>query len=509
MAKRLLSRLFCVAFLFALIPASLVPAAVAAGEQELYNFRFDEEAAQGQYFSPAGASAVFEWVNRSGVGHGDDTAIKATHIDGETYKSNENALRLTLPEPLPAGGIYRIVAWVYAPSADNSDKDALTGPGFVLNDLYPGEQGEVKFPVDFGTLPLDEWKGIDVTLPVQSTPTDTLDFRIVINDEPKHPDVWYWDNIEIYQIGDLQEVAAPEEQAVTDEGYPIITRNEHKEYEDFDYELWTQRSSDPVTMILTGGGAYQCEWDALNVLFRTGKKLNSKKTYAEYGNIVMDYGATHTITKGDVNYLCMYGWTEDPMIEFYIIENHGNYKPPGGVGFQGTYEMDGSTYEVYINTRVEQPSIQGTKTFEQYFAVRVDRRTAGTISISDHFKEWDAMGLDMSGRIYDINLCVEGYNSAGSADVYSHVLTIGDETYGVPADVSPTPAATSSAPAITPSETAAPSPSKEPTPDISAGPDDSTGVPSRLPLILGICAAGLVVVGVVIFIVVKKGKSKS
>ncbi|MCL2031565.1 MAG: glycoside hydrolase family 11 protein, partial [Oscillospiraceae bacterium] len=172
-----------------------------------------------------------------------------------------------------------------------------------------------------------------------------------------------------------------------------LTNNKRGEYDGFDFEFWSQRP-DQGSMMLTGGGTFECSWDAFNILFRTGKKLGSTQTYAEYGEVVMDYGALHNITRGDVSYLCVYGWTEDPMIEFYIIENHGSYKPPGGKGYQGDYSMDGSMYEVYVDTRVNQPSIQGTQTFEQYFAVRTDLRTEGTISISEHFKAWEALGLD-------------------------------------------------------------------------------------------------------------------
>lgn len=192
-------------------------------------------------------------------------------------------------------------------------------------------------------------------------------------------------------------------------------------------------------MTLNGGGTFECNWDAENVLFRTGKKLGSKMTYDEYGDITLDYSAEHNITRGSVSYLCVYGWTEDPMIEFYVVENYGDYKPPGGKGFKGTIEVDGGTYEVYVDTRVEQPSIQGTKTFDQYFSVRVDKRTEGTISLTEHFKAWEEMGLNVSGKMYEVALCVEGYKTSGNANIYSHVLTVGDTVYGTPAELSTEP----------------------------------------------------------------------
>lgn len=499
MSKRLYASFISIAFLLALLPLTT---AVAAGEQELYNFQFNDESAQGQYFT-FGDAATGEWVNSAGVGHGDDTALKTVHTAGMPYTSSSNAVILTLPEPLPAGGVYRIVAWVYAPSAENPGKSTLTGPGFLMNGNYGGVQGVDKFPPEFGTLPMDEWKQIDVTLPLQEEPVNRLDFRIVINDEPNHPDVWYWDGIEIYQVGELEEVVVPE-------GDPVITRSKIGTYEDFDYELWSQRTEDAVSMTLTGGGTFTCNWEALNVLFRTGKKLGSKMTYSEYGTITLDYGAEYNVTKGDVNYLCVYGWTEDPMIEFYILESHGSYKP-GGTNLKGTYEMDGGTYEVYVDTRVNQPSIQGTKTFEQYFAIRTDKRSEGTISISEHFKEWEKMGLNMTGKMYEVALCVEGYSSGGSANVYNNVLTVGDTVYGTPTVLTPSEeptekaAETSEAPAT---EEVTETPTVAPTDTPTDTPKDDEGGSSNTVMIVLIVLGALLVVGCVIIFVIRASKKK-
>ena len=505
MSKRLFASILCAVLLLALIPSSLIPAAVAA-ETLKYSFPFDDEAAQGEYFASNGdtPAAEIEWVSSPGIGHGDDTALRVTHIEGKPYTSNINAVRLTLPEPLPAGGVYRIVAWVYAPSDENPGKGTLTGPGFVLNDGYPDEQGVTKFPPAFGTLPLDEWKQIDVTLPLQVTPLRLLDFRIVINDADKHPDVWYWDNIEIYQVGELEEV---EEVKEWDPATEPLTRNRQGSYEGFDFEFWSEQP-DQGSMMLTGGGTYTCEWDGLNLLFRTGKRLDRTKTYAEYGEITMEYGAEHTLLRGDVSYLTVYGWTENPMIEYYILENRGTYKP-GGTDLRGTYQMDGGTYELYVDLRVNKPSIDGNKTFEQYFAIRTDVRTSGTISISEHFKEWEKLGLDMSGTMYDVMLCIEGYNGVGNANIYSHRLTLGEDTYGFVADA---PATATAAPTEEPTETEAPAaieepestPAPEPTPAPTETPGDSSGLPGWL--IAVIVVAAVLLIGGCIVVFTRKNK---
>ena len=205
MSKKLLSVLVCVMIILSLTPAASVYVDRAPDETLLYNFTFENEAEDGQFFAindDTVGSASMAWVSGAGVGHGDDHALKAWNIDGN-YTGRDNAVRLTLPEPLKAGAEYRILAWVFAPSAENPRKSTLTGPGVVLNGDYPGAQGEVKFPENFGNFPMDTWFEMNFVMPPRTFDIEFIDFRFVINDADKHPDVWFWDNIEIWQVSDV------------------------------------------------------------------------------------------------------------------------------------------------------------------------------------------------------------------------------------------------------------------------------------------------------------------
>lgn len=290
-----------------------------------------------------------------------------------------------------------------------------------------------------------------------------------------------------------------------------LTKNKKGEYDGFDYEYWSQ-NRDQGSMMLTGGGTFTCEWDGLNLLFRTGKRLGSTMSYKEYGNVTIEYAAEHHINKGDVSYLCVYGWTEDPMIEFYVVDNYGNYKPPGGTGYKGTITVDGGTYEVYEATRVEQPSIQGTKTFQQYFSVRVDKRVEGTITLSDHFKAWEELGLDVSGKMYEISLCVEGYSSSGNAKVTKHVLTVGDDVYGAGVVASAAPPSPTTESTLAPSpepQTSEPAPatSSAPNPTEESGGEDGSKTPSNTIIIICVIA-GVVVLAVIVVLVARSKRAK-
>lgn len=193
----------------------------------------------------------------------------------------------------------------------------------------------------------------------------------------------------------------------------------------YSYELWNQNNAGTATMTLGEGGAYSCVWSNIeNVLFRRGVDFDCTKTYKELGNISIEYDAEYNNPTQNT-YLCVYGWTKSPLIEYYIVDSWGSWRPPGAES-KGQISVDGGTYDVYVTDRINQPSIEGNTTFKQYWSVRTSKRTSGTISVSTHFAEWEKMGMD-TGVLYEAALNVEGYQSSGTANVTKNVVTVGGE----------------------------------------------------------------------------------
>ncbi len=186
------------------------------------------------------------------------------------------------------------------------------------------------------------------------------------------------------------------------------------------YELWKDYGS--TSMTLKGNGLFECWWENIgNALFRKGVKWDCTKTYSQLGNITVNYGVDYQ-PNGN-SYLCVYGWCRNPLVEYYIVDSWGTWRPPGA-NSKGTIYVDGGTYDVYETTRVNQPSIDGNTTFQQYWSVRQSKRTSGTISVTEHFKAWERMGMQM-GKMYEAALTVEGYQSSGWADVYKFDISVG------------------------------------------------------------------------------------
>ena len=104
-----------------------------------------------------------------------------------------------------------------------------------------------------------------------------------------------------------------------------------------------------------------------------------------------------------------------------MIEAYGVYNPASGGTPIGSLQSDGATYDVYTAQRVQQPSIQGTQTFTQYFSVRRGGQgrfgnVNGTVTTGNHFDYWASWGLPLGNFDYMV-MASEGYQSGGSADI--------------------------------------------------------------------------------------------
>ena len=105
-----------------------------------------------------------------------------------------------------------------------------------------------------------------------------------------------------------------------------------------------------------------------------------------------------------------------------MVQSWGNWRPPGARAI-ATVEIGDSTYDIYETERVNQPSIDGTRTFKQYWSVRKGKRTEDTIPVTEHFRVWEELGLEL-GKLYEIALTVEGYQSSGTARIYRNEIVI-------------------------------------------------------------------------------------
>ncbi|OWV24751.1 1,4-beta-xylanase [Fibrobacter sp. UWB2] len=197
----------------------------------------------------------------------------------------------------------------------------------------------------------------------------------------------------------------------------------------YHYEIWYQGGNNSMTFY--DNGTYKASWNGTNdFLARVGFKYDEKHTYEELGPIDAYYKWSKQGSAGGYNYIGIYGWTVDPLVEYYIVDDWFN-KPGANLLGQrkGEFTVDGDTYEIWQNTRVQQPSIKGTQTFPQYFSVRKSARSCGHIDITAHMKKWEELGMKM-GKMYEAKVLVEAGGGSGSFDVTYFKMT--DKAHPLP-----------------------------------------------------------------------------
>jgi len=203
----------------------------------------------------------------------------------------------------------------------------------------------------------------------------------------------------------------------------------------YGYEIWSAGGSNNRLIWYGpeygGGAAFRAEWSNPNdFLGRVGYFWNTGKPYTYYKNVFCDFEFTRSRngTAGNYSYLGIYGWSKDPMIEWYIVEDWygdgiiGPSSMGNSVRKKGEFSADGEKYIIYEGTRpAGSGNIEGRNVeFQQYFSVRQKRRQSGTISITEHFKEWERIGMKLGKNMYEAKFLVEAGGGMGWFDA-SHI----------------------------------------------------------------------------------------
>lgn len=220
-------------------------------------------------------------------------------------------------------------------------------------------------------------------------------------------------------------------------------------------EIWGERNNGSMTLFGGEAGcAFKAEWDdSGDFLARVGYyDAKASKKYTDLGEI---YAIYNYIKSGDgggnYSYIGVYGWTKNPLIEYYIVDD--TFTPDSddlfwGATEIGTYKVDGVEYTLMQGHRLNAPCIDGFADFKQIFAVRSSYQTCGTINVTEHFKNWEKLGVKM-GYIYDCKLLCEVGGGTGSIEYTcasmsweGQKITLGKLRNGEGADAQITDAAT-------------------------------------------------------------------
>lgn len=166
------------------------------------------------------------------------------------------------------------------------------------------------------------------------------------------------------------------------------------------YSLYSSGGSATMTFPSAGTypGNYAISWSNVNdVVGGKGWNPGSAQTIGYNVGYATGY-----------NNISIYGWTTNPLVEYYICELGSLYT--GNATYKGSVSSDGHTYSTWEHQQVNQPSIIGTATFEQYLDNWGGSSTGSnhTVTTSNHFNHWNNIGMKMGTFNYQI-LGTEAY----------------------------------------------------------------------------------------------------
>lgn len=183
------------------------------------------------------------------------------------------------------------------------------------------------------------------------------------------------------------------------------------------WTIWT--NSGPGTITTYSVPAFSASWNnSGDFLARIGLQWNNTKTYDQYGTITAQYAFTKTGSGGGYSYIGIYGWSTNPCVEYYIIDDSYGAMPfnPWNATARGTAtSIDGENYKFFSNNTsgTGGSKCSGVSNWTQFWSVRQKARQCGQISITQHFDAWKAAGMTL-GKMDQAQILVETGGGSGS-----------------------------------------------------------------------------------------------
>jgi endo-1,4-beta-xylanase len=193
----------------------------------------------------------------------------------------------------------------------------------------------------------------------------------------------------------------------------------------YSYNFWSDGQGSGCMTVYGTDAAFKANWtDVGDWIARTGLSFDKTKTYTQIGTFSSDFAYTMTgITTGGFGNIGIYGWSVNPLHEYYIAENWLGKKP--NFTKVGSFTIDGEgTYDIMTNQQKNAANITGTnQDFVQFWSVRTSPRQCGHISISKHFDEWAKLGLTL-GNLEETRILVEAQNNTGTLDFQTATVVV-------------------------------------------------------------------------------------
>ena len=186
------------------------------------------------------------------------------------------------------------------------------------------------------------------------------------------------------------------------------------------WQWWTEGSGQ-FSCQQQGGGKYSCSWNG-----QPGGGMVAGTGWGS-GRKTVRYSGQYN-AKGP-GYLSLYGWTRNPLVEYYIVEGSALLAPGEPWTLRSNFTSDGASYNFYTAQRVNKPSIEGTRTFTQYFSVRTDAESrvgsvSGSITTGNHFDAWSKAGYRLGNFEQNMFMVTEAFANGTKLPSGTSTITV-------------------------------------------------------------------------------------
>jgi endo-1,4-beta-xylanase len=189
------------------------------------------------------------------------------------------------------------------------------------------------------------------------------------------------------------------------------------------WQIWSNRGTGTLTTFGTMP-AFSSGWsDSGNYLGRIGYEFGTGgKSYDTYGTFTAQFSEKKTGSSGGQwSYIGIYGWSNNPCIEWYIIDDSYSKMPinPGNCSNMknSPLSVDDGKYTMCVRntTGTGGDRCGNPGNWNQYYSIRQTNRTCGTISVTEHFKAWADAGNKL-GNLLEVKILLEVGGGQGTVD---------------------------------------------------------------------------------------------
>ncbi|KAK4224535.1 endo-1,4-beta-xylanase I precursor [Podospora fimiseda] len=179
------------------------------------------------------------------------------------------------------------------------------------------------------------------------------------------------------------------------------------------YYMWWTDGVHKATYNNLPGGKFSIIWKANTR--ESGGNFIGGKGWEDGKNRTIKYSGKFELTKKQ--YIAIYGMTQNPYNEFYILDYHGTYNPgPSTAKKLGEVTCDDGDYEIYRRGWWEGGSPPGITMPTRIYSIRKQKRIGGIVRTGCHFEAWKKLDIDIGTILFQI-VAVEGYQSTGRAEI--------------------------------------------------------------------------------------------